>query len=77
MMDILGTHCLEPPPAGDGTLLEPIWDGEPVVFDTAISYTCVNRKFELNFNQETIDVHCRPDNKWDETNWPQCVESEC
>ena len=73
-----GTHCLTAPDPPTQTSLEAIWDGEPVDFDTEITYICSRKqKFYDDFYQENITVLCKNGNIWETPQvWPNCVESK-
>ena len=60
------TACDAPPPTPTELNLEPIWDGQPIPFDTTVSFRCKNgRKFADDYDLQTIDFTCRKGNLWD------------
>ena len=68
--------CKAPPNKTDMGLM-PVWDGEPIEFHTEVDYKCEDfGKFEKDFEAESINATCKPDNTWAEPDWPQCLHSK-
>ncbi len=68
-----------PSPDADSRLY-PDWNGNPVEFNTNISYKCERgRKFNDDFDQTVVNATCLPENKWTKPldgEWPKCNESK-
>ena len=83
-MPCVWTHCIDPPTADpvNVTQLEPVWDGEPVNFDSVIDYKCRRgMKFFDNFHLTEQKANCKPENVWETPvtaggAWKQCVETK-
>jgi hypothetical protein len=73
-----GTSCAEPPDPDSSTQLVSVWDGNLIVFDTPIDYTCLRgQKFKSDITLEKQVAYCKEENIWDyPSTWEECVESE-
>ena len=74
-----GSHCLSPPtPPGDTQLSLKAWDASsPPAHGEAIIYNCSAggyNRLETDFSKNFLSLECLPDNKFEETSWPKCVQ---
>ena len=74
-----GSHCLSPPtPPGDAQLSLNAWDASsPPAHGQAIIYNCSAggyNRLETDFSKNFLSLECLPDNKFEETSWPKCVQ---
>ena len=74
----MDTFFISPQPSEDLQIALQ-WDGEPVEFNSSVSYACAEEEtyFEWNRTMEEYNITCQPGGTWDIPKiWPQCLACE-
>ena len=76
-----GSLCVDPPTPDSKHNLALSWNKNfPPTHDETIMYKCnagqTYNRFESDFDKQNLTLKCLPDNKFEEVDWPTCLDGK-